>query len=69
MLRRFSIKHEVNVLDNKEKTEMVNKYLTDIGMGFTEAEINNLVNNNNNQSILLNELIRTIALKIAEQVS
>ena len=69
LLRRFSIKHEVNVLDNKEKTEMVNKYLTDIGMGFTEVEINNLVEKNKNQSILLNELIRTIALKIAEQVS
>lgn len=68
LLRRFSLKHEVKILDNKEKFEMVNKYLTDIGMNFTEAEINNLVNNNNNQSILLNELIRTIALKIAEQV-
>ena len=68
LLRRFSLKHEVNVLDDKEKTEMVHKYLSDIGMQFPEDEINTLVKNNENQSILLNELIRTIALKIAEQV-
>ena len=69
LLRRFSLKHEVKVLDNKEKIEMVHKYLSDIRMRFSEIEISELVNNNENQSILLNELIRTIALKIAKQVS
>lgn len=68
LLRRFSLKHEVNVLNDKEKIEMVHKYLLDIGMQFPEEEINTLVKNNENQSILLNELIRMIALKIAEQV-
>lgn len=69
LLRRFSLHHEVKILTNEEKTEMVRKYLSNIKMTFTEAEITSMVNNNENQSILLNELIRTIALKIAEQVA
>ena len=69
LLRRFSLKHEVKILNNQEKSAMISKYLTDISMSFTEVEINNLIEKNENQSILLNELIRTIALKIAEQVS
>ncbi len=69
LLRRFSLKHEVSVLDKKEKIEMVHQYLLDIRMNFPEFEISKLVNNIENQSILLNELIRMIALKIAEQVA
>ena len=68
LLRRFSLKHEVKVLDNEERTDMVRKYLSDIHMGFSEVEISKLVKNNKNQAVLLNELIRTIALKIAEEV-
>lgn len=74
LLRRFSLKHEVKVLDNEEKFEMVRKYLSDIRMSLSEIEIGKLVTNvdlkyGSNQSILINELIRTIALKIAEQVA
>ena len=68
LLRRFSLKHEVKVLDSKEKNEMIRKYLSDIHMDFSNLEINNLVNNNKNQSVILNELIRMIASKISEQV-
>lgn len=68
LLRRFSIKHEVTVLDDKEKEEMVNKYLKDVGMAFSEAEIGKLIKDNKNQAMLLNALIRMIALKVAEQM-
>ena len=53
LLRRFSLKHEVKVLDSKEKNEMIRKYLSDIHMDFSDIEINNLVNNNKNQSVIL----------------
>lgn len=69
LLRRFSLKHEVKILDVNEKTEMVNKYLSDIHMDFSEIEISDLVNNSENQSIILNKLIRMIALKIADEVA
>ena len=74
LLRRFSLKHEVKALDNEEKFDMVHKYLSDISMSLSEIEIGKLVSivefkYGGNQSILINELIRTIAVKIAEQVA
>ena len=69
LLRRFSIKHEVKVLDAEEKKAMVNKYLMDVNMNFSESEVDELARNNENQSMLLNELIRTISAKIASEVA
>lgn len=68
LLRRFSIKHEVKVLNKEEKTEMVKKYLTDVGITFPDSEIEAMVDENANQSVLLNEMIRRIARKIAEEL-
>ena len=69
LLRRFSLKHEVQILDDTEKMEMVRKYLDDIKMGFSELEIWELIKNNSNQSMLINELIRMISVKIANEVA
>lgn len=68
LLRRFSLKHEVKVLTKEEKTEMVKKYLTDLGMEFSDSEIEAMVEKNVNQSMLLNELIRRIAMRISEEL-
>lgn len=68
LLRRFSLKHEVKVLDNREKTEMIHQYLDDVKMKFSDEEIKDMVENNRNQSMLLNELIRRISMKISEEV-
>jgi SpoVK/Ycf46/Vps4 family AAA+-type ATPase len=68
LLRRFSLKHEVVVLNNEEKSAMVNKYLSDVKMSFSEDEVLELTKNNKNQAILLNELIRLISLKISDEV-
>ena len=64
LLRRFALKHEVKILNNNEKDKMVRKYLSDVNIIFSESEINDLVSNNDNQSMLLNKLIRLIAQKI-----
>jgi SpoVK/Ycf46/Vps4 family AAA+-type ATPase len=69
LLRRFSLKHEVRVLNDEEKTAMVNKYLADIRMKLPEEETELLVRNNKNQSMLLNELIRMISLKIMDEIA
>lgn len=69
LLRRFSVKHEVNVLTEGEKRSMIEKYLHDIGMRLTAIEIELLVEANKNQSMLLNDLIRTISEKIAAEVA
>ncbi|MGF7145320.1 ATP-dependent 26S proteasome regulatory subunit [Anaerotaenia torta] len=69
LLRRFSVKHEVEVLDEAEKIGMVRKYLHDVNMDFPVLKIAELVNKNKNQSMLLNDLIRVISEKIAEEVA
>lgn len=68
LLRRFSLKHEVKVLSDSEKEIMVQKFLDDVNMKFSNEEIKNLVNGNENQSMLLNELIRMISEKVYEEV-
>ncbi len=69
LLRRFSMKHEVMVLTEPEKTAMVGKFLKDINMSFPEEAIKTMVRKNANQSMLLNDLIRTISEKIAAEVA
>lgn len=69
LLRRFSTKHEVNVLTETEKTAMVEKYLKDIDMNLPIEEISNMVRKNKNQSMLLNDLIRAISGRIAAGVA
>ncbi len=69
LLRRFSVKHEVQVLDEAEKIGMVRKYLQDINMDFPNNKITELVSNNKNQSMLLNDLIRFISEKISEEIA
>lgn len=68
LLRRFSLKHEVAPLSKEEKVEMVRKYLNDIKMQFSENEITELAHRKENQSTVLNELIRVISMKIAKQM-
>jgi len=68
LLRRFSMKHEVTVLSSEEKREMVKTYLLDVGMDFSDLEVERLVEENRNQSALLNELIRMISERIYEEV-
>ena len=64
LLRRFSVQHEVKVLNHEEKTAMINKYLQDVNMSFSEDEIESLIQKNKNQSALLNDLIRMISAKL-----
>lgn len=68
LLRRFSLKHEITVLDNREKTVMVSQYLNDVKMKFSDEEIKDMVESNSNQSMLLNDLIRRISMKISEEI-
>lgn len=68
LLRRFALKHEVTVLSEEEKYQMVIKYLNDIGMVLSGEDIKPLIKQNQNQSALLNELIRIIAGKIYSEI-
>lgn len=70
LLRRFSVKHEVKVLDREEKEKLSYKFLNDIGMGddFYARDICELIDKAQNQSTLLNELVRLISEKIYQEI-
>lgn len=69
LLRRFSMKCEVKPLELEERIGLVRKYLNDIEMTFVENEITDIAKEYENQSKLLNELIRRISARILQEVS
>lgn len=70
LLRRFSVKHEVKVFEREEKEKLSYKFLNDVGMGddFCARDICELADKSQNQSMLLNELVRMISEKIYQEV-
>jgi hypothetical protein len=48
-------------LTQEEKTAMVKRFLSDVKIEFSDVEISEIVTRNENQSSVLNELIRKIA--------
>ena len=68
LLRRFSYKHEVEPLNPDEKIKMLRKFISDINVEFTNEETINISNTNGNQSAVLNELVRQIALKVENEL-
>lgn len=68
LLRRFSLKHKVEVLSDVEKEIMVSKFLNHVNMEFPNEEIKELVASKENQSVLLNELIRRISQRVYEEM-
>lgn len=68
LLRRFSVKHEVKSLTAAEKTEMVKRFLDDVGIAFADESIADIVPLGN-QARVLNELVRRIADALAKEAT
>ncbi|MBS6707371.1 MAG: AAA family ATPase [Lachnospiraceae bacterium] len=68
LLRRFSLKHKVEVFSDVEKEIMVRIFLRDVNIQFSNEEIKEMVVSNENQSMLMNEVIRSISEKIYKGV-
>lgn len=62
LLRRFSIQHEVKNLSLEERIKFANNYLSDVGIELKNTE--QLAKDYENQSTLLNVIIRSIATQI-----
>lgn len=65
LLRRFSIRHEVKILSPEERIEFVKKYLNDVGVKLENTE--QLAAEYENQSFLLNAIIRRIAAQMLQE--
>lgn len=68
LLRRFSLKHEVKTLDSDGIIAMIHKFIDDVGIEFSNDEITELAQCGENQSVVLNNLIQKIAIKVAKEV-
>lgn len=69
LLRRFSKKHEVQILTVNEKIEMISQYLNDVDIEFSKENISSYCKNNADtpQSLIMNEIIENIISSITNQ--
>ena len=65
LIRRFSIHHEVKKLNQEERIEFTKYYLSDVGIELENTE--QLAKDYENQSTLLNAIIREIAAKMLQE--
>lgn len=63
-ISRCSQKYEMLPFTKEENRNMVNKYLTDIGMTLSEEEIDEIINGDNDQRNIITKMIKVIASKL-----
>ncbi len=71
LLRRFSKKHKVQVLSTDEKVCMVEQFLKDVGVTYSEDNVKNYchINEDTAQSQIINEVIEAIVKTITDGTS
>lgn len=63
-ISRCSQKYEMLPFTKEENRNMVNKYLTNIGMTISEEEIDEIINGDNDQRNIITKMIKVIASKL-----
>lgn len=69
VLRRFSMKHEVKPFNEHEKKRLLNAFLRDVGVDFTEGEIEKIISESGNQSGIINRAVEKIAEDILSSIN
>lgn len=64
ILRRFSVKHEIKVLNENERFELLDAFLTDVGVDWPGSRINNVLSESASQSAIINRAIEEIATDV-----
>ncbi len=64
VLRRFSVKHEVKPFNDAEKIEMLDAFLSDVGVNLSRSRLNSILSEDGNQSAIINRVIEEIAADI-----
>ena len=69
LLRRFSLKHEIKSLTEKESERMIQKFLDDINMIVQNEDIEELlVKSKGNQANLINGLVKMVSQNIYDEL-
>lgn len=66
LLRRFTTKHEVKRLNQKERYEMASKFLTDVDFDYDDEWLIGICEKDNTQAGLMNKLVEALVEKYVE---
>lgn len=66
LIRRFSIKHEVNTLSNNNAYRLITNYLDDLKIEYDDDDILDYVENHHKQSEIINDIIKSIVRMLNE---
>lgn len=66
LIRRFSIKHEVNTLSNNDAYRLITNYLNDLKIEYDDDNILDYVENHHKQSEIINDIIGGIVRMLNE---
>lgn len=67
ILRRFSVKHEVKTFNEDEKIQLLDAFLSDVGVDLSGKRLNNILSTGMNQSGIIARVIEEIAADIVSQ--
>lgn len=68
ILRRFSTMHEVKPFDHDEKIQLLDVFLSDVGVDFSGSRINSIISVSGNQSAIINRAIMEIAADVSKNL-
>lgn len=67
LIRRFSIKHEVNTLSNNNAYRLITNYLDDLKIEYDDDDILDYVENHHKQSEIIKDIIKSIVRMLNEK--
>lgn len=67
VLRRFTVKHEIQFLDGEEKRAFITKYLSDVGFTYDRDALEHYILQEHSQADILMHLIRCISRTLLEE--
>ncbi len=68
ILRRFSMTHEVKSFGDKENREMINTFLRNVGIEFSENRIDRIIAGCTSQFDIINKAVKEIAADILNEI-
>lgn len=66
LLRRFTTKHEVKRMNEQERYEMANKFLSDVNFDYEDEWLVGICERDNTQAGLMNELVEALVERYVE---
>ncbi len=67
LIRRFSIKHEVNTLSNNNAYRLITSYLDDLKIKYDDDNILDYVENHHKQSEIIKDIVKSIVKMLNEK--